>query len=110
MGVTARVCSVYGCTNLVARGRCEKHDTSGAHSPLGSRNHGGISPSRRGHGAEYQQVRSMLLTDGVLCAWGCGRVATTADYAVPFSQGGTLDSLVPSCQPCNSRRGQAIRA
>ena len=103
--MTARVCVVPGCPNLVDRGRCERHQRDN-----GSRNHHGLSPSRRGHGAEYQRARSALLTDGVLCAWGCGRLATTADYSIPFSRGGTLESLVPACGHCNYGRRSMVTA
>jgi hypothetical protein len=32
-------------------------------------------------------------------------MATTADYALPQSEGGTLEDLVPSCGHCNYARG-----
>jgi hypothetical protein len=43
-----------------------------------------------------------------LCYWGCGRVATTADYSIPWSKGGTLDDLVASCGTCNYARGARL--
>lgn len=105
--MTARVCSVPGCPNLVDRGRCEAHATRRPSSP--SRNHHGISPSRRGHGYDYQRARAALLEDGPLCAWGCGRPATTADYAIPWSRGGTIDDLVPACGRCNYSRRSMVK-
>lgn len=41
------------------------------------------------------------------CHW-CGDRSTTADhYPIGRDEGGSdsLDNLVPSCRPCNSRRG-----
>jgi hypothetical protein len=70
-----------------------------------SRNHHGVPRQQRGHGAGYEQQRRELLADGTPCHWGCGRPATTADYAIPWSQGGTLDDLVASCGHCNYSRG-----
>lgn len=105
----ATTCGAPGCPRLVDRGYCRDHRPSSA-----SRNHHGISPSRRGHGYAYQKRRAELLrpdADGnvPLCVWGCGRVATTADYSVPFSLGGTLDDLVPACSTCNSGRVAFLR-
>jgi 5-methylcytosine-specific restriction endonuclease McrA len=49
----------------------------------------------------------VLRTQGTTC-WLCGRGgASTCDHVVPRSRGGddALSNLRPSCQPCNSRRG-----
>jgi hypothetical protein len=111
--MTTRVCAQPGCPTLVERGRCDAHRiprVARYMPPSASRNHAGVSPSRRGHGYEYQRARAALLADGPRCAWGCGRKATTADYAVPWSQGGTLADLLPSCAPCNYARGARLRA
>lgn len=100
--MTLRVCGEPGCPHLVERGRCDEHDR--ARDPRSTRNHRGVSPSRRGHGAAYQRARAALLADGPACHW-CGAPATTADYARPWSRGGTLADLVPACRRCNSARG-----
>lgn len=95
-----RVCAAPGCPVLVERGACDLHG-----GPGHGRNHDGISPSARGHGRAYRALRATLL--GHPCHW-CGRPATTADYAVPWSQGGTLADVVPACGRCNYARGAAL--
>ena len=106
------VCAEAGCSRLVDRGRCAVHVRVASRPAVrsaraeASRNHHGISPSRRGHGADYQHVRVTLI--GRPCHW-CDAPATTADYAVPWSQGGTLADLVPACSRCNYARGARIR-
>ncbi len=44
-----------------------------------------------------------------MCHWCGQREATAADHLIEPGRGGSheLDNLVPSCKPCNSRRGQA---
>jgi phage terminase large subunit-like protein len=61
--------------------------------------------------SEYKANRKQLLTGNPTCHW-CGGTATTADHLIEVDRGGTnqLDNLVPACNPCNSRRGQAYRA
>jgi 5-methylcytosine-specific restriction endonuclease McrA len=96
----AGVCSVPGCPELrpCPRGH-------GRSTPRSSRNHYGVPRQARGHGADYDRRRRELLADEPLCYWECGRPATTADYAIPWSQGGTLEDLVPACMRCNAQRG-----
>jgi hypothetical protein len=105
----AGVCSVPGCPTLRP---CQLHDRP---DPRSSRNHRGVSRQVRGHGAEYDRRRRELLAADELgnpppCHWDCGRPATTADYAIPWSQGGTLEDLVPSCGHCNYSRGGRMAA
>ena len=59
--------------------------------------------------ATYLANRKRLLADSPLCHWCNQREATAADHLVEPGRGGSheLDNLVPSCKPCNSRRGQA---
>ena len=54
----------------------------------------------------FKNARADLLRDAPMCHW-CGiKPASEADHLVPVMHGGThLDGLVPSCKPCNSRRG-----
>lgn len=54
----------------------------------------------------YLKARQHLLADNPPCHW-CGGKATEADHLIEHDQGGTddLDNLVPSCKPCNSKRG-----
>ena len=61
--------------------------------------------------AEFQHNRTKLLADNPPCHW-CGiNIATEADHVTPTIDGGnnTLENLVPSCKPCNARRGQATK-
>ena len=56
---------------------------------------------------EFTRNRKQVLQDQPLCHW-CKRVAATdADHLIPYDAGGSdeLDNLVPSCKPCNSKRG-----
>ncbi len=43
---------------------------------------------------------------GGLCAYGCGRKATTLDHAEAVAKGGTARPgyMVPACSPCNSSK------
>ena len=97
-----RHCAEPGCPELVESGRCPRH----ARSQF-TRNHRGVPRQARGHGAEYQRARRELLADHPRCHW-CGAPATTADYAAPWSRGGTLASLVPACGRCNYGRGARL--
>ena len=90
----------YGTTERTGRHATAACDPS--HSPTSARNHRGVPPEQRGHGAEYRARRAELI--GLPCHY-CGKPADTADYAVPYSRGGTLDTLVPSCRHCNYARG-----
>ncbi len=94
-----RTCLEPGCPALTPVVRCAVHRRTS------SLNHRGVPRQARGHGAEYERRRRELL--GLPCHW-CGTPATTADYRVPWSEGGTVADLVPSCAPCNYRRGAAI--
>ena len=57
----------------------------------------------------YRRNRAQLLKDQPLCHWCKQRPATEADHLIEHDRGGTdeLDNLVPSCKPCNGKRGQA---
>ena len=57
----------------------------------------------------YLANRKRLLADNPLCHWCGQREATAADHLIEPGRGGShdLENLVPSCKPCNSRRGQA---
>lgn len=71
------------------------------------------SEPRPGHskayGRPYRREREALLAANPLCAWGCGRAATTADHVPPLKQfGGDSDlwreaggRLIPACKQCN---------
>ena len=54
----------------------------------------------------YRQARTELLADNPVCHWCRRAPATEADHIIPVMNGGTWrDGLVPSCKPCNARRG-----
>jgi 5-methylcytosine-specific restriction endonuclease McrA len=47
---------------------------------------------------------------GGLCAYGCGRSATTWDHLIPWSLGGSFrhaGNAVPACGPCNSSKNDS---
>ena len=96
------VCATPGCPARVDRGYCPTH------ARTSTRNHRGVPRQARGHGADYDRARAILLEGNPRCAWNCGRRATTADYSIPWSRGGTLDSLVPACGTCNYGRGARL--
>jgi len=59
----------------------------------------------------YLKARKQILTGNPPCHW-CGKPATEADHLIEHDRGGTdtPENLVPSCKPCNSRRGQLYKA
>jgi len=65
--------------------------------------------SRPGYGPRYRRQRAELLRDGPMCAYDCGRLATTADHVPPLASVPDPELwegvLVPSCWPCNASRG-----
>jgi 5-methylcytosine-specific restriction endonuclease McrA len=100
-------CTIPGCIRRQAGPACSVH----RRIRDAARNHHGISPARRGLGADYRRlVKVVIERDGGRCQLGlrgCTDVATTADHIVPRSAGGptTLDNFRASCQRCNSARG-----
>ena len=62
--------------------------------------------------ATYRKHRATILRDQPLCHWCKRRPATEADHLIPWSAGGAneLENLVPSCKPCNARRGANYKA
>jgi phage terminase large subunit-like protein len=62
--------------------------------------------------AAYQKNRGELLRDKPRCHWCKKRQATEADHLIEIDRGGSneLDNLVPSCKPCNARRGANYKA
>ena len=53
---------------------------------------------------EYKRARRDLLASSPDCHW-CGAPATEADHLIEQDAGGDHTTMVPSCKPCNSRRG-----
>lgn len=101
-----RRCSVCRFVPAVERGRCARC------ARTSSRNHRGVPRQARGHGAAYERARRELLADGPVCALrlpGCTGWATTADYRIPVSRGGSLaDGLLSACAHCNYARGNRL--
>jgi len=98
-----RPCSVPGCPNLVAKGRCEKHrasDTGGR----GTR-------KARGYGEDWLRFRKRYLTAHPLCE-DCektGRVvpATDLHHVVALRNGGerlSESNVMGLCASCHSKR------
>ncbi len=60
----------------------------------------------------YKRNRAAILKAQPLCHWCHTRPATEADHLIEVDRGGdhSLDNLVPSCKPCNRRRGQRYKA
>jgi hypothetical protein len=60
----------------------------------------------------YLKARRELLADKPRCHWCKKRQATEADHLIEHDRGGTdtPDNLVPSCKPCNARRGANYKA
>lgn len=55
----------------------------------------------------YRRFVAYLAANDVPCHW-CGRTASTPDHLIPVALGGTDDDLVPSCRPCNLKRGASL--
>jgi len=60
---------------------------------------------------KYLRARAAILAGNPMCHWCQRREATEAYHLIEHDQGGTdsTDNLVPSCKPCNSRRGNQYR-
>lgn len=61
---------------------------------------------------DYHKNRAAILKDGPVCHWCKRAPATEADHLIPHAAGGAneLENLVPSCKPCNARRGAQYKA
>ncbi len=62
--------------------------------------------------AAYKKNRAELLRDKPLCHWCKKRPGVEADHLIELDRGGSNDpeNLVPSCKPCNARRGANYKA
>lgn len=63
------------------------------------------SPSERGYGYEWRQLRARFLRQHSYCEM-CGELATEVDHRLPRRAGGTddEDNLQPLCKRCHSRK------
>lgn len=60
-------------------------------------------------GLTTAEWKAILELYGGRCAY-CGSQGATQDHVVPVSRGGahTANNVVPSCRPCNSRKGAKV--
>lgn len=72
------------------------HDAPGCRAPR-------LSPSRRGYGHSWQQLRKLAFARSPLCV-RCAAPATDVDHIVAKSHGGTdsLDNLQTLCHKCHA--------
>lgn len=95
----------------VRGGLCREHRNAAyreRYAATGGRyKRGQAAARRRGVPAVGPDTRELLFeaTAG-LCAYSCGRLATTLDHVIPIAaDGGTGPGLmVPACSPCNSAK------
>ena len=65
-----------------------------------------------GYDWEHRKQRERLLADRPPCVWCRAAVATEADHCPPlgaFPKGEWVGQYVPSCKPCNARRGARFK-
>lgn len=104
-------CRAWLAVDVVRGGLCRKHIRSEArriYAAGGFRTKRGITAARRrGVAALGSDTQAMLLeATGGLCAYGCGRSATTFDHVIPVKLGGKTEpgNMVPACRSCNSSK------
>jgi hypothetical protein len=68
---------------------------------------------RRTSDPAYRAARQQLLAHNPACHW-CGGIATEADHLIEHDRNpdgnADINNMVPSCKPCNARRGQQYKA
>jgi 5-methylcytosine-specific restriction endonuclease McrA len=94
-----RTCAFDGCPEVAAdRGYCPAHRRTSPRSPSST-----VTGTNR-----WRSLKRRLLKPGDACHY-CGREAVTLDHVLPVSQRPDLayepTNLVPSCEPCNLRKG-----
>jgi 5-methylcytosine-specific restriction enzyme A len=99
-----RTCAAPGCPTLVGPGPsyCAAHLP--LRQPWPEQQHR-LSPSRRGYGFAWQQLRRRYLRLHPECVT-CGADATEVDHMLPLQDGGTNDddNLQALCHACHSRK------
>ena len=81
-----------------------------SHEPKGRDQRSPTTRAQRDGTGDYDRNRAIVLAGNPMCAYGCGRPATTADHRTAVANGGTneLSNLVPACGRCNySKQAQA---
>lgn len=92
-------CRRPGCSAFAVRqGYCETHVVVHVREER-------PSPSERGYGYEWRQLRARFLRSHPYCEV-CGALATEADHIVPRRLGGADDesNLQALCKTCHSRK------
>lgn len=95
----------------VRGGLCREHSNEVArewYAESGWRTRRARPSARRRNVEPITEEIAEILRDGDdgLCAYGCGRVATSWDHVVPVSKDGETvpGNIVPACRPCNSSK------
>lgn len=108
-----RPCASPGCPELVARGRCSKHQQ--AHQVADRQRRG--SSASRGYGSRWQRARVVFLAANPLCR-PCSlksppqvTAATVVDHITDHKGDPVLfwdeSNWQPSCEPCHNTRTDA---
>ena len=99
-----RPCTYPRCPRYAARrGLCEEHERQRKRGVDMRRG----TPSQRGYGSAWQQVRAAVLARDPDCTVpGCGEVSTDVDHVVPRARGGSDEpaNLVGLCHPHHSAK------
>ena len=76
------------------------------HEPKGRAQRSPTTRAQRDGTGDYDRNRAIVLAGNPMCAYGCGRRATTADHRIAVANGGTNDlgNLLPACDPCNASK------
>lgn len=88
-------CGRDGCSALVVRGYCRKHQFD----------RGSWGRGNKGN-ARSTAMRTLVLREEPLCRY-CGKArSTVVDHMIPLSQGGGSyrGNLTGSCKPCHDRK------
>lgn len=108
-----RPCATAGCPELVAKGRCSKHERV---AEVFDRQRRGTA-AERGYGARWQQARLVYLASNPLCR-PCSKkspprvtAATVVDHVTDHKGDQRLfwdqANWQPSCEPCHNARTDA---
>ncbi|MCR1785324.1 HNH endonuclease [Nocardioides carbamazepini] len=106
-----RGCTAWLPSDAVQGGLCREHTNAEAReryaATAGRGRRGRSAARRRGVRPVGTETRELLYeaTQG-LCAYGCGRAATTLDHVIPVASGGQSvpGNVVPACRSCNSSK------